>query len=216
MRRTAPSPALVIACIALFVALGGTAFAAVNYARNAGAVDGKSAVASGATLSQAAGRLVATQRSGEAKGRIAAKYLDLRSVTRSGSATFGRAFDVADNATSAPVGIGSIPGIGSLTASCLDQNATAGREDPATTVVFSNTSGAAVNLARTVGRDAPLVTAQLPNTVSQFTIGGSNTFTLHIERGGVNYYASGVVRQDGRNTASASCLIYGFALSVGS
>lgn len=211
MRR--PAPSLVISCIALFVALSGTAIAAVSFATNAGAVDGKSAVASGATLSQAAGRLVATQRTGAAKGKIAAKYLDIRSS--SSSSTFGRAFDVADNATGAPNGIGSVPGIGALTASCIDQNQTAGREDPATTVVFSNTSGAPVNIARTVGSTAPEVVVQQPNTVTQFTIGGSSTFELHIERGGVNYFVSGVVRQDGRNTPTASCLIYGFALSIG-
>lgn len=212
--RTTPSPALVISLIALFVALGGTAIAAVSFATNAGAVDGKSAVASGATLSQSAGKLVATQRTGAGKGRIAAKYLDVPKSTA--SSTFGRAFDVADNATGAPVGIGSVPGIGAITASCIDQNQTAGREDPATTVVFSNTSGSAVNVARTIGGDNPEVVAQLPNTVTQFTIGGSNAFQLHIERAGVNYFVSGVVRQDGRNTAGASCLIYGFALSIAS
>lgn len=214
MRPTRPSPSLVISCIALFVALSGTAIAAVSFATNAGAVDGKSAVASGATLSQAAGKLVATQRSGAAKGKIAAKYLDLPRGTS--SSTFGRAFDVADNATGAPVGIGSVPGIGVLTASCIDQNQTAGREDPATTVVFSNTSGSPVNTARTIGGADPEVVVQQQNTVSQFTIGGSSTFQLHIERGGVNYFVSGVVRQDGRNTPSASCLIYGFALSISS
>lgn len=212
--RPTPSPSLVISCIALFVALSGTAIAAVSFATNAGAVDGKSAVASGATLSQAAGRLVATQRTGDAKGKIAGKYLDLRGT--SSSSTFGRAFDVADNATGAPNGIGSVPGIGALTASCIDQNQTTGREDPATTVVFSNTSGAPVNIARTVGSAAPEVVVQQPNTVTQFTIGGSSTFELHIERGGVNYFVSGVVRQDGRNTPTASCLIYGFSLSIGS
>lgn len=216
MPRRTPSPALVVASIALFVALGGTAFAAVSFATNAGAVDGKSAVASGATLSQASGRLVATQRTGTAKGKIDGKYLDLDGLAKGQSSTFGKAFDVADNATGAPVAIGSIPGIGTLTASCIDQNAQAGREDPATTVVFSNSSGAVVNVARTVGSDTPTVTGQAPNTVSQFTIGGSNTFTLHLEKGGVNYLANGVIRQDGRNTATASCLIYGFSISVAS
>jgi hypothetical protein len=215
MHRSRPSPALVISCLALFVALGGTAVAAVSFATNAGAVDGKSAVASGATLSQSNGKLVATQRSGTGKGKLAAKYLDIP-PNKVGSSTFGRAFDVVDNATSAPVGIGSVPGIGALTASCIDQNQTAAREDPATTVVFANTSGTAVNLARTIGSGTPEVTAQLPNTINEFTIGGSNTFELHVQRGDVNYLVRGVVRQDGRNTDKASCLIYGFALSVAS
>ena len=43
--------------------------------RSAGSVDGKSAVYSGATLSQAAGKLVATNRSGADKGRLPGKFV---------------------------------------------------------------------------------------------------------------------------------------------
>jgi hypothetical protein len=39
---------------------------------------------------------------------------------------------------------------------------------------------------------------------------------MHIERKGVNYLAQGVVRQDGRSTPAATCLVYGFALAVAS
>src|SRR5215471_11355453 len=99
MRRFTPSPAMVVAFIALIVAMTGTAFAAVNFAKNAGAVDGKSAVASGATLSSAAGKLIATQKSGTGKGKIAAKYLDVPAPSGPQSSTFGKAFDVVDNAT---------------------------------------------------------------------------------------------------------------------
>ena len=70
MKLRLPSPAMVVAVIALIVALSGTAIAAVDFAHNAGAVDGKSAVFSGASLSQAAGKLVATNRSGPDKGRL--------------------------------------------------------------------------------------------------------------------------------------------------
>jgi hypothetical protein len=214
MHFRTPSPAMVVAIVALVMATTGSAIAAVNFARNAGAVDGKSAVASGAPLSRAAGRLVATQRTGPGKGRIATKYLDLTGYARGGTATFGHAFAVTDNATGAPTPIGVIPGLGALTASCIDQDATIGREDPQTTLVFQNTSGDVVNLSRTVGNGDPFI-APLPNgTVNQFTINGSNTFTLHIEHKGTNYFASGVVRQDGRGTSGASCLVYGFALAV--
>jgi hypothetical protein len=74
MRLKRRSPSLVISLIALVMAMSGTAIAAVNFASNAGPVDGKSAVADGALRSQAAGGLVATQRSGDAKGTIRAKY----------------------------------------------------------------------------------------------------------------------------------------------
>jgi hypothetical protein len=214
MKLRIPSPAMGVALLALFVALAGTAFAAVNYATNAGAVDGKSAVANGASRSAAAGRLVATQKTGDAKGTIASKYLDLRSYARAGTSTFGKAFDVVDNATGALTPIGTIPGVGALTAQCLDQNAKVGVEDPATTVTFANSAGDAVNLSRTIGTSVPVV-ASMPNgTQDTFTISGSNTFQLHLERKGVNYLATGVVRQDGRNTPTASCLIYGFSLTV--
>jgi hypothetical protein len=215
MKLRIPSPAMGVALLALFVALAGTAFAAVNYATNAGAVDGKSAVSDGASRSSAAGKLVATQKSGDAKGTIASKYLDLRSYARASTSTFGKSFDVVDNATGALTPIGTIPGVGTLTAQCVDQNTKAGVEDPATTVAFSNGAGDAVNLARTVGSGVPVI-ASMPNgTQDTFTITGSNTFQLHLERKGVNYLATGVVRQDGRNTPAASCLIYGFSLTVG-
>ena len=82
MKLKLPSPAMVVALVALTVAMTGTAFAAVNYATNAGAVDGKSAVADGASSSAAAGRLVATQRKGAAKGRISKRYLDVGDLAR--------------------------------------------------------------------------------------------------------------------------------------
>src|SRR4051795_7760622 len=44
MKISRPSPSMVVAGIALFVSLGGTSIAAVNYAARAGEVDGKSAV----------------------------------------------------------------------------------------------------------------------------------------------------------------------------
>lgn len=216
MRRIpTPSPAMVVAFIALCIAMTGTAFAAIDYARNAGAVDGKSAVADGASRKDAAGRLVATQRSGDAKGTIASRYLDLRSYARGTTATFGRAFEVIDNQPGASTAIGSIPGVGTLSAQCLDQNDRAGVEDPATVITLANGAGEPVNLARTSGGAAPVVAALLPGAQHTFTIGGSNTFELHLERKGVNYLATGVVRQDGRGTAAASCLVYGFSLTVG-
>ncbi|HSD79536.1 MAG TPA: hypothetical protein VLB47_02705, partial [Solirubrobacteraceae bacterium] len=62
MRFGRPSPSLAVSLAALVMASTGTAVAAVTYAQNAGAVDGRSAVGSGASPRRAAGRLVATQR----------------------------------------------------------------------------------------------------------------------------------------------------------
>jgi hypothetical protein len=214
MKLQRPSPALVISLVALVLASTGTAVAAVSFAANAGAVDGKSAVADGALRRVAAGRLVATQRTGDAAGTIRAKYLDLSRVVRGTSSTFGRSFSVVDNQTLAPATIGTVPEIGSVTASCFDENVAPAVADPATTLTFANTSGDAVNLSRTVGNGDAFI-AGLPNgTTHAFTIRGSNTFRLHLERKGTNYVIDGVVRQDGRGTAAAACLVYGYAVAI--
>lgn len=208
------SPSMAVAFLALALSLGGTAVAAVNYATNAGAVDGKSAVSSGTSTSRAAGRLIATQRSGSERGRIDQRYLD-DDLMRGGTSQFGRAQEVADNQTLAPIAIGIVPGLGGLSAQCIDQNGAAGNEDPLSRLTFANTSGEPVNLSRTVGNGAAQIVS-LPNgAVNTFDIAGSNTFELHVERKGVNYFVRGVVRQDGRGTATANCLTYGFALKVG-
>ena len=212
MRVKRPSPSMVVACIALVMASTGTAVAAVNYAANAGKVDNKDAVHAGASLAQAAGDVVATQRTGPDRGRIPGKFL--ADVMRGGADSFSRPAEVQDNAADVPTAVSSIPGLGTLSASCFDQSRNAGVEDPATTLTFANQSGVAVNVAQQIGGANPSVFAQLTNTTSQFTVGGSNAFRLHIEKQGTNYVIEGVVRQDGRNTPAASCLVYGYALRV--
>lgn len=212
MSRLIPSPSMVVALLALVTASTGTAVAAVSYARNAGKVDGKDAVYSGATLRQAAGNVVATASRGDGRGKIPGKFVD--DVMRGAADSFARPAVVNDNANDVPTAIGSIPGLGTLSASCFDQNKTVGVEDPATTLTFANTAPIAVNLARSVPGQNTLIAAMAPNTTSPFTIGGSNTFRLHIEKSGINYVFEGVVRQDGRNTPDARCLVYGYALRV--
>jgi hypothetical protein len=212
MRMGRPSPSMAVSLVALVMATSGTAVAAVSYARNAGKVDGKDAVHAGAKLSQAAGDVVATNRTGPDRGKIPGKFL--ADVMRGGADSFARPAGVQDNAADVPTAISSIAGLGTLSASCFDQNRAPGVEDPGTTLTFGNTSGVAVNVARQTGGDRPAVFPQLNNTTSQFTVGGSNTFRLHIEKQGVNYAVEGVVRQDGRGTPAASCLVYGYALRV--
>ena len=215
MKISRPQPATIISIAALVMASTGSAVAAVSFAQNAGAVDHKSAVGSGATLSHAAGKLVTTQAKGTGKGTIAAKYLDLAGVAGGSTSTFGHAVPVPDNSSSVPTQIGGIPGLGPLSATCTDQDNTVGQGDPQTTIAFANTSGEVVNQSRTIGGNNPAIGAVLPNTQSTFTINGSSTFELHLQRGAGNYFVRGVVRQDGRGTAAATCVVYGFTLAVG-
>jgi hypothetical protein len=212
MRLKPPSPAMIVALLALLMATSGTAVAAVSFARNAGAVDGKSAVGNGATNHRAAGKLVAATRTGPNRGRINHKYL--QGVMRGGSSTFGRALEVADNQSLAPVLIGGVFGIGTLTSTCNDQSPRPGIEDPSSTITFSNLSGEAISLSKRVG-NGPAAVAALPNGVqTSLVVTGSNTFELHVQRRGTNYAVNGVVRQDGSRTAAAQCLVYGYALTI--
>lgn len=205
MKVTRPSPAMVVAGIALFVSLGGTSIAAVSYVSNAGAVDGKSAVFSGASLSQAAGKLVATNRSGADKGRLPGKFIaDVPKTT-----VFSNIFEVADNAPGAPQTVATLSGLGALTATCNDQNNTAGNEDPISTISFNNASGEIVNVARRVGNGDGALTVAANQTSTSVAIGGSNTFMFHIERRSQNAIIQGGVRQDGRGTPAATCVVFG-------
>ena len=71
MKLKRPSPAMMVAVIALVMSMTGGAIAAVNFAQNAGAVDGYSAVkASKAGKAKAAGKLVATYKSGDNRGKL--------------------------------------------------------------------------------------------------------------------------------------------------
>jgi len=204
MKVTRPSPAMVVAGIALFVSLGGTSIAAVSYVSNAGAVDGKSAVFSGASLSQAAGKLVATNRSGPDKGRLPGKFV--ADVPK--SSVFSNIFEVADNAPGAPQTVSTLSGLGTLTATCNDQNKTAGNEDPISTISFNNASGEIVNVARRVGNGDGALSVAANQTATSVAIGGSNTFMFHIERRSQNALIQGGVRQDGRGTPAATCVVF--------
>jgi hypothetical protein len=197
---------MVVASIALFVSLGGTSVAAVNYARNAGKVDGKDAVKASASTRKAAGKLVAANKSGPDRGRIPGKHLAGVAHTQ----TFGRSFEVADNAPGAPQVIGDGGSLGQLTATCNDQAPRPAVEDPITELNFVNTSGDFINVAKRVGvRDDAGITP-LPNgTVAQLVVAGSNTFAYHLEYRGRNLLVNGVVRQDGRGSAAANCLVWG-------
>jgi len=210
MKISRPSPSMVVAGIALFVSLGGTSVAAVTYASRAGSVDGKSAVYSGSSLSQAAGKLVATNRSGTDKGRLPGKFV--ADVPKTD--TFGASFEVNDNAPGAPQTLVTMAGFGTVTATCNDQSAAPGVEDPISFVSFNNSSGTIVNTARRVGNADGQVAGAPNGSATPVQIAGSNTFTFHLERGGQNVFISGTVRQDGRGGPGAACLVYGAVLHV--
>ena len=212
MRVRKPSPAMVVALIALFVALGGTSVAAVSFARNAGAVDGKSAVFSGATLDSAAGKLVATNRSGSDKGKIPSKFLaDVPATT-----SFAKRFEVADNQTLAPTTLATVRGIGTITASCTDENANPGVENPRSDVVFVNQSGNVANFARRIGNGDGTIGGLANGTGDTVTVRGNQTFTWHVQTvSGEHVLVDGIVRQDGAGTAAALCTLIGTVLRVG-
>ena len=210
MKVRRPSPAMVVASIALFISLGGTSVAAISFARNAGAVDGRSAVRAKASLRTAAGKLVATKRSGEDRGKIPTRFLELPRRTRS----FGAYVAVTDNAAGAPSTLATIDGVGTLTASCADQNNRPGVEDPVLRLSFTNTSGAGINFMRQNGGGQPEISVQLPGTVETFNVGGANTFTVHAQRELFSARFEGVVRQDGAGTGDAHCLYYGMTITA--
>lgn len=212
MKLSTPSPAMIVASIALFVALGGTSVAAVSYARNAGKVDGKDAVSASSTNRKAAGNLVATNRSGDDRGKLPGKFV--ADVAR--SSQFGRAYEVADNQVIAPAPVATVSGVGTLTASCADQAVQrAGVEDPRSDIAFVNQSGGTINVARSVGTGEALVGALANGAGLPIAVAGSNTFFYHLQTvQGVNILINGVVRQDGRGAAAASCLVFGTVLRV--
>jgi hypothetical protein len=212
MRLKTPSPSLVISIIALVMASTGTAVAAVTYARNAGAVDGKSAVRASSSLQRAAGKLVATNRGGPDRGKVPGKFV--AGVVRGQSQKFGRLIEVADNANGAPQAVAGAPGLGTLTVACNDQNARPGVEDPLLQVSFANGAGAPINIGRRAGNGEGTVTLLQPGAIDTFVVGGSQMFDVHAERNLENLRIEGVIRQDGRGTGAAACLVYGFAIGV--
>src|SRR4029450_10436879 len=102
MKLRRPSPAMVVALIALVMAMTGSAVPAVNFAKNAAPVAATSPVPPSVPRPPAAGRLVATASRGPLKGRIPGKFLDLSSAVRGTSSTFGQSFNVGDNQVLAP------------------------------------------------------------------------------------------------------------------
>jgi hypothetical protein len=173
-------------------------------------VDGKSAVGPNASKKRAAGKLVATRRSGRSEGKIPNKFLGQVPY----ATTFGRYAEVIDNAAGGDATLNASR-LGTLSAACNDQAAGGGNEDPTSTISYTNTTPVAVHMARSVGNQQAVVISVPAGAREAFTINGSNTFRIHAEFGGVNVVYEGQVRQDGRGTPSGSCLVAGTAETVG-
>jgi hypothetical protein len=197
---------MVVACIALFVALGGTSIAAVNYARNAGKVDGKNAYKAYRSNAKVAGNLVATKRTGPNAGRIPHKFL---ANTPYGDG-FGALLQVADNSAGGSVLLADTA-LGNLSTTCNDQDNRANREDPLTTISFVNDSGQAINTSRRIGVNGGTISLQQNGETASVQIRGSNTFSFLIESFSTVVQVEGFVRQDGTDSADASCLVVGSA-----
>ena len=207
MRLSKPSPGTVLSIVALVMATTGTAFAgaaAVQFARNAGAVDGVSAVPAGSSNSRAKGNLVATARGGSNVGQIPNKFL--ADVPEAQS--FAVPLAVTDNATSAAVDLGSTP-LGKFSVSCQDQAAAAGTEDPRMALTFTNQAGGDANIARRAGVGEANVGLLANGTVDSFTISNSNTFRVHVQKDNVNVIVEGAARQDRPDPANGACFVWG-------
>lgn len=217
MRPRMPSPAMVVALVALFISLSGTAVAVVGYASNADAVDGRSAVRATASLREAAGKLVATTEHGAARGRIPGRFV--HDVMRGGATSVTRYLRAADNQPGPIVALATIPGIGRLSGQCRDQDPTAGIESTQTVITFTATEAGGANVSRLLGRDieggrTPVVFGArkgVPVLVFNFA---DPMFQLVLQAGERTAFVSGSARSDRNGTANAACLIFGIGLRV--
>jgi hypothetical protein len=218
MRGRTPSPAMVVAIVALVVALSGTAVAAVDFARNAGAVDGRSAVSARAPLRVAAGKLVATVNAGPRKGRIPGRFLS--DVMRGGATSLTRYLRAVDNAAGPVVPLAIIPRIGRLDAQCRDQDPTVGVKSTQTLVSFTASDPGGVNVSRLLGsdigssREGVVFTAlkDQPVPILQFA---DSLFQLTLQARDRTVFVTGAARPDLNRTPAAACLIFGIGLRVG-
>lgn len=218
MRRRMPSPAMVVAIIALVVALSGTAVAAVDFARNAGAVDGKSAVSASSSLRHAKGKLVAAATAGPGKGRIPGRFVS--DVMRGGSTSITHYLRAVDNADGPVVPLAIINGIGRLDAQCRDQDPTPEIKSTQTLVTFTASDPRGVNVSRLLGsdigssREGVVFTAlkDQPVPVMQFA---DSLFQLTLQARDRTVFISGAARPDNNRTATAACLIFGIGFRVG-
>jgi hypothetical protein len=209
---------MVVALVALVVALSGTAIAAVDYAHNAGAVDGRSAVGAKASLRQAAGKLVATATGGEGKGRIPARFVD--GVMRGGTMSLSKYLRTVDNRPGRPTPLLIVPGIGRFNAQCDDVDPTPGTQTTRTSITFTASVAQGVNVSRLLGRD--IGAGQRPDVFSAprdqsipIIAGADGLFQVVMEAKGRSVLVTGAARTDNAPGPKAACLLWGTAFRVG-
>lgn len=225
MHRRA-SPSLVLSVIAVVLSLVGSAVAAIDYARNAGAVDHQSAVGASSSRGRAAGKLVATASRGSLRGRVPARFLDLGGVLHGAHSSFLKSIPLAvrlrrSSATRTSsrtlynsADLVALPHSVTLAAVCQQQTQGSGKPDPKTTISITNTSSQTLNVAHWVGGDqAPVVRTLDANQQDAFSLTESNAFSYDIELNGAHTMIQGVFRQDGGTTAP-TCTIYGYTLTI--
>ena len=224
MKLRRPSPAMTVAVIALVMSMTGGAIAAVNFAKNAGKVDGFSAVkAKKAGKNKGAGKLIATYTGGDNKGKFplravagAASENDVQNLADEAAVgkNGARTIPVTDNATTAAETLIDL-GLGALQVSCTDQAAATGNENASTRISVTNSSGVPANLTRTVGSGDPTITTLQSGTVNTFTVGQQNTFAIQLQ-GSENrtVVVNGAAVQTGPGTPDSSCVVWATAFLV--
>ena len=223
MKIRRPSPAMTVAVIALVMSMTGGAIAAVNFAQNAGKVDGKDAVKAGAGEKKRAGNLVATYNRGKNRGkmplRVIAGAASRKSVDRlSGIVARGRngaeLIPVADNAVTAAQTLVNLE-LGNLQVSCADQQNQAGTENASTRLGITNHSGGPINLSRRLGNGTPVITTLENGIVENFTVGQENTFSVQLQGPpDKTVLIEGTARQVGQGTDDSACAVWATAIYV--
>jgi len=211
---------MVIALIALAVALSGTAIAAVavDFARNAGAVDRKSAVSASASKAAAAGKLVATQKRGRNRGRIPGRFIS--DVMQGGSDDLTGYLSVEDNKNGRVVRLLDISGVGRLNFQCRDQDPAVGKESTQTVVTFNATNAKGVNVSRLLGRNIDraedgVVFSAVPGTPVPIINFADSLFQLILQAGDKSVLVMGSSRSNLNRSANAACLVWGASLRIG-
>jgi hypothetical protein len=223
MRIKRPSAAMVVALVALVMSMTGGAIAAVNYAKNAGKVDGYDAVKASSGAGKAAGNLVATYPGGKLKGKLPFRVLSGAASSGSVSAladaaargrNAARLIAVPDNTATTPETVIDLE-LGDFQVSCFDQANQVGNENAAARITVTNDSGAPVNISRRVGVAAAEIATVENNTVHTFDVGGDNTFEIQLQgSGNKTVLVDGTARQAGQQTPDSACGIWATAILV--
>jgi hypothetical protein len=194
---------MAVALVALVFSMTGGAIAAVNFARNAGAVDGKSAVKAESSNRKAAGKLVAT----DIRGKLPSKFLDAVEPPRTGANTLA----APDNGIGTPERLVEFE-LGSLSSACFDQQPNAGVENPATRFYLTNGSGAVLNVAYRVGGGQGTAHALPAGGAVSFVVGGQAVVDVQVQNAERAVIVHGAARQTRNGPADGICDAFATAL----